>query len=333
MAAALILLGSCAARESALERFEFEAPKMGTIFRLVLYADRPDRAQRAAGAAFARIDELEMIFSDFDPASESERLSRQSDACAPTPALAASRELLAVLDFAGELARATHGAFDVTVGPLTRLYRQAARRGELPSRERVEEASAGVGHAALELDRAGGTLRFLVPGMRLDFGALAKGLAADEALAVLRAQGVERALVVGGGDIAVGRAPPQRSGWRIELARFLDAAPAEVLELEQQAIATSGDLERFVELDGVRFSHILDARTGAPLTERRLVTVIAENCLTADALATAISVVGADEGLRLARAYAAEFRVATREGEEVELRSTAGFPRALSSLP
>ncbi len=332
-AAFLVLLGSCVAREAAPERFEFDAPKMGTNFRIVLYANGRDQAQRAARAAFARIDELEAIFSDYDPTSEAERLSRQSDACAPTPALAVSRELLDVLCFAQELARETCGAFDVTVGPLTRLHRQARRRGELPSPERVDEAAAAVGYAALELDHAAGTLRFLVPAMRLDFGALAKGLAVDEALEVLRVQGVESALVVGGGDIAAGDAPPNRSGWRIELARFLADGPPAVLELEQEALATSGDLERFVELDGVRHSHILDARTGVPLTERRLVTVIAKNCLTADALATAISVIGEEEGLSLARAYEAEFRVATLQGEEVELRSTAGFPRALSSLP
>ncbi len=328
---ALLGLLGCRSAERGVERFEFRCPRMGTEFRIVLYAGSRPRAEQAARAVFARVRALEGIFSDYDPSSENERLARRSDAGAPTEVLAASREFLELASFGQELARETDGAFDLTVGPLTRLWRQAARRGELPSEESAGRARAAVGYRGLETDRERGTVRFLAPGMRLDFGALAKGLAVDEALAVLRSFGIDRALVVGGGELRAGQAPPGRSGWNIELARLSGEGEPEKLCVRELAVATSGDLERFVEVEGVRFSHILDPRSGESLHERRLVTVLAPDALSADALATAISVLGVEQGLLLARSRGVEARIATLAEGEVELRATAGFPGALSS--
>jgi thiamine biosynthesis lipoprotein len=328
--AALTVLGGCVSA-SELERLEFRGAAMGTEFRVVLFARDAGRARAAARAALERVRELEAIFSDYDPTSENERLARVSDDGAPTEALAASRELVEVAAFGQELARESGGAFDLTVGPLTRLWRQAARRGELADLARTARARAAVGHRGLEVDRERGTLRFLAPGMRLDFGALAKGRAVDEAFAVLASAGIRRVLVIGGGELRAGRAPPGRAGWAIELASLAAHAPPEVLCAEELAVATSGDLERFVELDGVRHSHVLDPRSGESLDERRLATVLARDALSADALATALEVLGPEEGLRLARARGVEARIATLVAGEVEVRETPGFARALSS--
>jgi thiamine biosynthesis lipoprotein len=328
--APLGVLAGCVSGRT-LERFEFREAAMGTEFRVVLYARDAGRAQEAGRAALERVRELEAIFSDYDPTSENERLARMSDAGAPTAPLPASRELVEVAAFGQELARESGGAFDLTVGPLTRLWRQSARRGELAESERIARARAAVGYLGLEVDRERGTLCFLRTGMRLDFGALAKGLAVDEALGVLRTFGIERALVVGGGELRAGRAPPGRAGWTIELASLAADATREVLCAAELAVATSGDLERFVEVDGKRHSHVLDPRSGESLSERRLATVLAADALSADALATAIEVLGAEEGLRLARARGVEARVATLVAGEVEVRATPGFARALSS--
>jgi len=206
-----------------------------------------------------------------------------------------------VLERSQALAKRTDGAFDVTVGPVVNLWRKARRAKQLPRADRLAEARAVVGWRKLELDPRARTAKLLVPDMRLDLGAIAKGYAVDEALKVLRARGVTRALVAGGGDMAVGDAPPGTPGWRIEVAALdvTNAPPARFVILRNRALATSGDVFQHVELDGVRYSHIVDPRTGMGLTDHSLVTVIAPDCTTADSLATAVSVLGPAKGLKL----------------------------------
>jgi thiamine biosynthesis lipoprotein len=131
--------------------------------------------------------------------------------------------------------------------------------------------------------------------------------------------------------LRAGRAPPGRTGWAIELAPLAPGEERLELCVEGRAVASSGDLERFVQVDGVRYSHVLDPRRGEPLRERRLVTVIAADTLSADALATAIEVLGAGPGLDLARARGAEARVAELVDGELLVHATAGFAAALSS--
>ena len=138
-------------------------------------------------------------------------------------------------------------------------------------------------------------------GMQLDAGGIAKGFAADQALAILTRAGCRRALVAGGGDVAVGDPPPDRSGWEIALAGLSSdtAAPWSPLTLSRAGVSTSGDAEQWVEIGGVRYSHILDPRTGLPVRGHSSVTVVASNATTSDMLATAVSVLGPNAGRRL----------------------------------
>jgi thiamine biosynthesis lipoprotein len=132
-------------------------------------------------------------------------------------------------------------------------------------------------------------------------GAIAKGYAADEALAVLIERGLPRALVAASGDMAVGDPPPGEEGWRIEVARLdvPDAPAPPILLLKNCGVATSGDVYQHLEINGVRYSHIIDPRTGLGLTDHSLVTIVAPDCISADSLATAVSVLGPGEGQRL----------------------------------
>lgn len=298
-----MLLCGCRA---PLVRHEFAHGAMGTEFRLVLYAADGQVARRAAEAAFARIADLDAALSDYRPESELSRLGRLSDGPCPTAWTALSSELACVLAEAEDVARASSGAFDVTVGPLVELWRRARRQGELPTAARLATARAAVGWGALELDRARGAARLHAAHMRLDLGGIAKGYALDVALAELARHGIVRALVDGGGDVLAGAPPPGARGWRVAIAGLDSADPGAdragaVVELAHAALATSGDLERSFELDGVRYSHILDPRNGLALTERRLVSVRAPSGMSADAWATALSVLGPD-GLALVRA-------------------------------
>jgi thiamine biosynthesis lipoprotein len=270
---------------------------MGTTFRVVLYAAGENEGRAAAQRAFARVADLDRRLSDYQPTSELSRATR-------TPVgepVVVSDDLLAVLLPAQELARRSDGAFDITVGPLTRLWRRARREVELPAASDLKAARRVTGYRLLRLDRRARTLTVDREGMQLDAGGIAKGFAADQALTLLTRAGCRRALVAAGGDIAVGDPPPDRSGWEIALAGLSGdaAAPSSPLTLSHAGVSTSGDAEQWVEIGGVRYSHILDPRTGRPVRGHSSVTVVASDATTSDMLATAVSVLGPNAGRRL----------------------------------
>ncbi|MFO0980962.1 MAG: FAD:protein FMN transferase [Planctomycetota bacterium] len=295
----MILLGAlagCSAPPPLLARFEFAEPKLGTQFRIVLWAPSAALAEQAAVLAFARIDQLNASLSDYDPESEVSML-----ACgAPVHG---SDDLLAVLEPALVIAEQSEGAFDVTVGPLVELWREAARTHVLPAASRIAAARACVGWQWLRVDARQHTVQLAHPRMRIDLGGIAKGYAADAAMQALERAGITRALVAGGGDIVAGAAPPGRAGWVVALDPLAGAPPARV-ELEHAAVSTSGDTYQFVAIGGVRYSHIVDPRTGMGVTHRTAASVIARNGTTADALATAVCVLGAERGIALVSLHA-----------------------------
>ena len=302
-------ISAATAGERGSDRFEFTRVEMAVPVRIVLYAPERVAATNAAEAVFSRIRQLNGILSDYDPQSELRRLC----SAAPPPvrpnghpsewagkAVPVSEDLWRVLCQAQELSERSGGAFDVTVGPVVRLWRRARRRHELPSPERLQAARKLVDYRLIRLDPQQRTVELLKPGMRLDLGGIAKGYAVDEALAVLRQRGISRALVDAGGDIALGDPPPGKTGWRIGVARLeADGPPSRVVLLSRVAIATSGDTWQYVEIDGRRYSHIVDPRTGVGLTDHSSVTVVAPKAIVADSLASAVSVLGPKQGLKL----------------------------------
>jgi thiamine biosynthesis lipoprotein len=271
---------------------------MGTQFRIVLFASNKDIAESAFRAAFRRVNHLNQIFSDYDANSELSRLSQRAPTKEP---LEVSEELWSVLRRSQQISSLTESAFDITVGPLSKLWRRARRQRRLPDSERLAEALSAVGPAKIKLDESGRRVHLLTPNMRLDLGGIAKGYAADAALAELRKCGVHRALVDAGGDILVGSAPPGEKGWRIGIRAIAKhGTPESFVVIANRAIATSGDAWQFVEIDGRRYSHIIDPKTGIGLTTRVAATVLADDCMTADALATAFCVLGPEKSVALA---------------------------------
>jgi thiamine biosynthesis lipoprotein len=325
--------GSCAGppRVATLARFEYQQPQMGLPFRLVLYA--PDRplADAAAAAAFRRLEQLDRILSDYDTDSELSRLSRTSGQGQP---VRVSSDLWCVLQRAQDLAQRSDGAFDVTVGPCVTLWRKARREQRLPDPARLAEAQRAVGHEHVRLDPKRQTVELLVSDMRLDLGGIAKGYAVDEALKALDHLGIRRALVAGGGDLAVGDPPPGTMGWRIELAPLdaSNAPPARFVLLSRAALATSGDLFQRLDLGGKRYSHIIDPHTGIGLTDHSLVTVIAPDCMTADSLTKVVSVLGPTRGLRfIEKTRCVAARVVRQPGQTVEVYESREFSRYYAS--
>ncbi len=302
--AAWLLLFSAAvgmqARASSLHRFEFSSPHMGTLFSITLYAKDRETASKAAHAAFHRVEELDRMMTDYREDSELMRLCAQP---AGQPGRV-SPELFDVLNRARQFSRLSDGAFDITVGPIVRLWREARKTKTLPSSEALASARASVGWRNVGLDRWHRSVRLLLPNMRLDLGGIAKGYAADEAMKTLKRMGVHRALVAASGDIAIGDAPPDRRGWTIGLTdidEHSNTTSRSVL-LHNAAVSTSGDTEQAVEIEGLRYSHIVNPATGLGLTNRIQVSVVAPDATTTDALATALCVLGVDRGLRLADA-------------------------------
>ncbi len=324
-------LGAAAA-DGHLERYRESRPGMGSTFEIIVYAPDEQTAKRGMDAAFARIEQLNQIFSDYESESEACRLSH----AAPMPeAVPVSAEMFTVLDYSVQLSRQTDGAFDVTVGPVSRLWRRARRQKQLPAPERLQEAMAGVGYRHLQLDAAGRKAKLAAAGMRLDFGAVAVGFAVDEAVAVLEQHGLTRVLVNGSGDMALGDPPPGETGWRIGVAPLEpNQPPSRFLRLAHCGVSTSGDAWQFVEIAGRRYSHIVDPRTGIGLTRRSSVTVIASNGMAADGLATAASVLGAEKGLALIeRTCGAACLMIIVEDEKPRLHESSGWKKHEISDP
>jgi FAD:protein FMN transferase len=325
-----LLLASTGADSESFERFRDVRPAMGSAFEIVLYAPDAETAERAFDAAYRRIQELNLIFSDYDPESEARRLCRLAPMDQPVPI---SSEMTHVLQYALAISKKTDGAFDVTIGPLSRLWRRARRTGELPTDERLEAARAAMGYQHVKLDVENRQVRLTANNMRLDFGAIAKGYASDQALAVLKSMGVGRALVNGGGDLTLGDPPPDADGWRVAIAPLEAAArPTYVLFLSNCSVATSGDAWQFVEIDGVRYSHIVDAGTGLGIERRGSVTVVASDGMVADALASAVSLLGPQRGLALIETLRdVECQITVTGHDGVQVHRSSRFPTTMET--
>jgi len=311
----------------ALTRYEYQRPEMGVPFRIVLYALDKSSADAAAGAAFQRVKQLNDIMTDYDADSELSQLSQSSGQGREVPV---SADLWFVLKRAEDLSERSGGAFDITVGSFVNLWRRARRQHQLPEPARLEQARKAVGYQHMRLNAKARTAELLVPNMRLDLGGIAKGYAVDEALKTLRSLGIERALIEGGGDVAVSKPPPMKKGWRFELSSLdaTNAPPARFLLLRNAAISTSGDLYQRLEIDGKRYSHIVDPRTGIGLTDHSLVSVIARNGITADGLTKVVSVLGPEKGLKfIEETPGVAARIMRAPGEGIQTYESRGFRR------
>lgn len=298
---------------------------MGMPWTITVHAATPAAGRAAIAAGFAEVARLEGVLSDYDPDSELSRLSAQAPMAAAVPV---SDDLWDVLRHAAELHAGTDGAFDITVGPLTSLWRQARRTGIAPGADRLATARHAVGFAAVERDTGRRTVRLVRPGMRLDPGGIGAGYAADRAMEELERHGIAAALIDASGDVLVSAAPPGTTGWRIAVAPAGTVAADHVM-LVNAAITTSGDAHQAVEIDGRRHGHVIDPRTGGAVPGPAAVTVIAPDCTTADALATAALVLGPEAGLRMvAGRPGCAARFTWEQGGEVRTAATRSWPGA-----
>ena len=297
---------------------------MGTVLEITVHAPDAGAARAALGESFDLAERLDGLLSIYADGSDVNRLNRGVGSQPIDP------ETGALLQRALEYAELTGGAFDVTVGPLVRLWMRAAQSGARPSGAELDAARSLVGPGQLVLeapDRA--ALRR--PGVSIDLGGIAKGWALDRMLPGLRARGIENALLNFGQSStwALG-APPGEDGWRL-LARSPDGGFLGVLTLRDRALSVSGSLGQFVEIGGRRYGHILDPRSGEPLTTRRQALVVARDAALAEALSKALLVLGDGEGIALVAAQPdCEALLLDADGGAW---STPGWQRAVAFQP
>jgi thiamine biosynthesis lipoprotein len=322
----LIVATTARASSSELVRFERSERHMGTQFTITLFAKHKDTAEIAFRSAFERIAQLDQKMSDYLPDSEVSRLNAKSREAVASAVV--SQDLWRVLTRGQQISQLTDGAFDMTLGPLTRLWRRARRTRELPDAQRLAAAREAAGFRQLNLDAQQRAVQ-LRARMRLDLGGIAKGDALDQAMAALKQSGVSCALINGGGDLLASHAPPGRRGWRVGLIGLdADAEVEDTIWLSRSAVATSGDLWQYVPIDGIRYSHLIDPETGLGLTRRSTVSVLAPRAIDADAFASAVSVMGPVKGIQLLLMQPdLEGRIVHKRDGKVAVMMTPGFER------
>lgn len=290
LAAVLFLVQSC----DPMERrppLKVSRLLMGTLVEITVVAPR-EKALEAAHAVVEEIKRVEALSTFHKPSPLGEVNER-----AGRGPFKADAEILDLIGRSLEAARETDGAFDPTIGALTRLWNFSAGAPRVPAAEEIKEALRKVGWDKVKLDRAAGTIELPMPGMALDLGGIAKGYALDRAGLALKKLGVKNALVNAGGDVLVMGEKEPGLAWRVGIQD--PRSPREVMGLVHAVncvVVTSGDYERRMEVNGKTYHHILDPRTGYPTEGLQSVTVVAEEGWRADALSTGVFVLGMQKG-------------------------------------
>lgn len=203
-----------------------------------------------------------------------------------------SEELFRVIRFAQEVSRATDGGFDITIGPVADLWGFIWKQHRMPTEIELEQALAKVGHQHVELDPVHRTVRFTRAGVSVDLGGIAKGYAVDSAIMTLRKHGVADAMVRAGGDLRAIGSQPGQVGWEVQLEDPAHRGKRVAVRLRDESISTAGNYENFFVVDGRRYSHLLQPRTGLPVEGRAACSVRAATCMESDAWSTALLVLG-----------------------------------------
>ena len=271
-------------------RYEFTHPQMGTLFRIVMYAPDSTHALKASQKAFLRLDTLNLILSDYREDSEINTLCRTSGT---GEYVKVSNDLWIITRESIKAARLTEGYFDITIGPMTQLWRRMKRQQQLPSDKLIEEARSKVGIENIVMNKQSRSIMLKKKGMRIDFGGIGKGYAEDKMMETLKKEGITSAMIEAGGNIVVSAAPPKEKGWKIIISN-------KDYYLKNCGISTSGDMFQFVEIEGKKYSHILDPKTGIGTTESKQITVITKDGTSSEWLSKGIYLMSHEKGQKLA---------------------------------
>ncbi|HEU5164537.1 MAG TPA: FAD:protein FMN transferase [Chitinophagaceae bacterium] len=298
-----------------LKRFQFSENKMGSSFDLIFYHTDSAEAVSVAKECFSIVDSLNNIFSDYSSESEVSKLALQTN----QTDIKVSDELFSMILRSRNAWERSNKTFDITIGALTQLWRKAKKENRFPSEAEIKAAKDLSGFKNLVINERSKTISFKKPGICLDFGGIVPGYAGQRVIDFLKTKNVSIALADASGDIVMSDAPPGKDGWTIgiNLPENENEIWEKKLELKNFAVSTSGDVYRYTIHNGIKYSHIIDPKTGYGVTSQRNVTVITKYGADADWLATACSILPIKKALALAKKEQAAILIAIMSGEKI----------------
>jgi thiamine biosynthesis lipoprotein len=293
--ALLVCTAACSTTsKSKLEVYSREAAKMGTVFQVTALDPRQADAEKAVEAAFAEIDRIEALISSWDPQSQTSAINRQ----AGQQPVQVDRELYELIRRSKKVSELTRGIFDISYASMDAVWKFDGSMTDIPSEAEIARSVELIGYEHIILDDERSTVFLQREGMKIGFGAIGKGYAANRCKALMQEMGINNGVVNAGGDLVSWGKQAGGDDWTIGIANpALEESAISWLSVNDMAVVTSGNYERYVEIDGKRFSHIIDPRTGWPAEALKSVTIICPDAELADALATSVFIMGIEDGI------------------------------------
>jgi len=318
-----LLVFSTPLLQAQTRKFSYSEMKMGSAFNLIIVSADSNKANHLARKSYELVDSLNHIFSNYDSSSELSKINA-SAGLLPYKMSTAMLDLVQKSQYAYIQSK---GAYDISIGPLSSLWRNARKAKLFPEASTVLATKKLVGLNQVKINKRLGTIFLPNANMQLDFGGIAKGYIAQWVINFLKANGIQQALVDAGGDIVMSGAPLNQQGWLIgvNLPETTDDLLNKKLQLSNCSVATSGDVYQFIEYKGVKYSHIINPLTGYGVTNLRNVTIIAKTGATADWLATACSILPIQEAKQLAISHQAALLITTLKNGKLVFEATPNF--------
>jgi len=318
-----LLVFSTPLLQAQTRKFSYSEMKMGSAFNLIIVSADSNKANHLARKSYELVDSLNHIFSNYDSSSELSKIN----ASAGLLPYKMSRAMLDLVQKSQYAYIQSKGAYDISIGPLSSLWRNARKAKLFPEASTVLATKKLVGFAQVKINKRLGTIFLPNANMQLDFGGIAKGYIAQWVINFLKANGIQQALVDAGGDIVMSGPPLNQKGWLIgvNLPETTDQLLNKKLQLSNCSVATSGDVYQFIEYKGVKYSHIINPLTGYGVTNLRNVTIVAKTGATADWLATACSILPIKEAKQLAISHQAALLITTLKNGKLVFEATPNF--------
>lgn len=318
-----LLVFSTPLLQAQTRKFSYSEMKMGSAFNLIIVSADSNKANHLARKSYELVDSLNHIFSNYDSSSELSKINA-SAGLLPYKMSTAMLDLVQKSQYAYIQSK---GAYDISIGPLSSLWRNARKAKLFPEASTVLATKKLVGLNQVKINKRLGTIFLPNANMQLDFGGIAKGYIAQWVINFLKANGIQQALVDAGGDIVMSGAPLNQQGWLIgvNLPETTDQLLNKKLQLSNCSVATSGDVYQFIEYKGVKYSHIINPLTGYGVTNLRNVTIVAKTGATADWLATACSILPIQEAKQLAISHQAALLITTLKNGKLVFEATPQF--------
>ena len=318
-----LLVFSTSLLQAQTRKFSYSEMKMGSAFNLIIVSADSNKANHLARKSYELVDSLNHIFSNYDSSSELSKINA-SAGLLPYKMSTAMLDLVQKSQYAYIQSK---GAYDISIGPLSSLWRNARKAKLFPEASTVLATKKLVGLNQVKINKRLGTIFLPNANMQLDFGGIAKGYIAQWVINFLKANGIQQALVDAGGDIVMSGPPLNQQGWLIgvNLPETTDQLLNKKLQLSNCSVATSGDVFQFIEYKGVKYSHIINPLTGYGVTNLRNVTIVAKTGATADWLATACSILPIQEAKQLAISHQAALLITTLKNGKLVFEATPNF--------